>query len=168
MDVWIRPPVADDAHAFVAAVQRSRLLHYPWVAPPDVPDAYAAWLGRVDGDRTLSWLVGCDDGVVGVVNANEIVRGAFWSTYLGYYAFMPLAGAGRFTAGMRLVLAALFEDVGLHRVEANIQPGNTRSLDLVRRLGFRKEGFSPRYLRIDGAWRDHERWALLVEEWRED
>ena len=69
------------------------------------------------------------------------------------------------TEGLRAVLSAVFGELGLHRVEANIQPGNAASLALARRLGFEKEGFSRRYLRIDGDWRDHERWALLAEDW---
>jgi ribosomal-protein-alanine N-acetyltransferase len=62
------------------------------------------------------------------------------------------------------VLDFAFGELGLHRLEANIQPGNARSIALVERLGFRKEGFSPRYLKIDGDWRDHERWAILAED----
>jgi ribosomal-protein-alanine N-acetyltransferase len=53
----------------------------------------------------------------------------------------------------------------LHRLEANIQPGNLSSIGLVRSLGFKKEGFSEKYLQINGEWMDHERWAILVENW---
>jgi len=101
-----------------------------------------------------------------VVNLNEIVRGSFQSAYLGYYAFEPWAGRGFTRAGLDLVLRRAFRELKLHRVEANIQPDNTRSIALVRGLGFRREGLSPRYLKIGGRWRDHERWALLCEEWR--
>jgi ribosomal-protein-alanine N-acetyltransferase len=69
------------------------------------------------------------------------------------------------TAGLHRVLEAAFGSLALHRVEANIQPSNGRSLALVRRFGFQKEGFSTKYLKVDGAWRDHERWALTVESW---
>ncbi|WP_370327959.1 GNAT family N-acetyltransferase [Euzebya sp.] len=164
--VRIGPPTAEDEDAFLEAVAHSRGAHHPWVSPPATAEAFRAYIARRD-DRNRSYLIRADepDGeLVGVVNANEIVRGAFLSCYLGYYGFAPAAGRGLMTIGLRLVLDDLFGPVGLHRVEANIQPANARSIALVRRLGFRKEGFSPDYLRIAGAWRDHERWALLSHE----
>ena len=69
-------------------------------------------------------------------------------------------------SGLRLVLRYAFRELRLHRVEASIQPDNPRSVSLVSRCGFRKEGYSPRYLKIGGKWQDHERWAILVDDWR--
>jgi ribosomal-protein-alanine N-acetyltransferase len=74
-----------------------------------------------------------------------------------------MRGRGLMTEAVQLATAHAFA-LGLHRVEANIQPGNLRSIALVERLGFRLEGFSPRYLRMGGEWRDHKRWALLADE----
>ena len=104
--------------------------------------------------------------LVGVINVSEIVRGPFRSAYLGYYAFVPHAGRGYMTEGLTLALRWAFRGLYLHRVEANIQPGNEASRALVRGLGFRREGFSRRYLKVAGRWRDHERWALVAEDWR--
>lgn len=104
--------------------------------------------------------------LVGVINVSEIVRGPFRSAYLGYYAFVPHAGRGYMTEGLTLALRWAFRGLRLHRVEANIQPGNRASRALVRGLGFRREGFSRRYLKVAGRWRDHERWALVAEDWR--
>jgi ribosomal-protein-alanine N-acetyltransferase len=101
--------------------------------------------------------------LAGVVNLSEIVRGAFRSAYLGYYAFAPHERRGLMAEGLRLVIADAFRRLRLHRLEANVQPGNSASLRLIRRLGFRREGYSPRYLKIGARWRDHERWALLAD-----
>jgi ribosomal-protein-alanine N-acetyltransferase len=106
------------------------------------------------------------DELVGVINLNEVVRGLFRSAYLGYYGFEPFSGAGYMTEGLALVLDHAFGSLGLNRLEANIQPENERSSRLVSRLGFQLEGFSPRYLKIGGRWRDHERWAVLASEWK--
>ncbi len=159
--VTVAPLVAADEETFLAAVRASRDLHHPWIDLADTHDRFLAILERLKRDEHEAYLVrhGCG-GLVGYVSVGNIVRGAFHSAYLGYGAFAGHEGRGLMTEGLRAVLGIAFDQLGLHRVEANIQPGNVRSLALVRRLGFEKEGFSPRYLMIGGAWRDHERWAL--------
>jgi [ribosomal protein S5]-alanine N-acetyltransferase len=166
-DVWLSRPSPEDASEFIAEVQASRSLQAPWVFPADTPQRFEAYLGTAARADRASFLIRHADcgGLVGFANISNIVRGALQSGYLGYGAFASHAGRGLMTAGLSAVLDAAFGDLGLHRVEANIQPANTRSLAIARRLGFRHEGFSPRYLQIDGEWRDHERWALLAEDW---
>lgn len=107
-----------------------------------------------------------DDHIVGVFNLSHIIRGALGSAFLGYYGFAPFSRQGLMRAGLGLLLRQAFGPLRLHRVEANIQPGNFASLALVRGAGFRLEGYSRRYLKIGGRWRDHERWAILAEDWR--
>jgi [ribosomal protein S5]-alanine N-acetyltransferase len=167
MEVVLSPPSAGDAEEFIGAVRASRSLHGPWLGPPDTPSQFAAYLERAARDDQASYLIrhGRCGGLVGFVNVNNIVRGALQSGYLGYGAFASHAGRGLMTDGLRAVLDAVFGDLGLHRVEANIQPDNDRSIALVLRLGFEREGFSRRYLKVQGDWRDHERWALLAENW---
>jgi ribosomal-protein-alanine N-acetyltransferase len=149
----------------LAAVRKSRRLYRHFAAPPATPAAFAEMLRRLRSPRIVGHFV-CseEDELVGVINLSEIVMGSFRSAYLGYYAFAPHAGQGYMKEGLRLVVRRAFGELGLHRVEANIQPDNLRSRALVRGLGFRLEGFSPRYLKIAGRWRDHERWALTAEE----
>jgi [ribosomal protein S5]-alanine N-acetyltransferase len=166
MEVVLSEPAPSDAAEFVDAVRASGALHQPWLDLPDTTELFAAYLERAARNDQADYLIrhrACGR-LVGVVNVSNIVRGGFQSGYLGYGAFASHAGRGLMTEGLREVLRSVFGDLGLHRVEANIQPGNTRSIGLVRRLGFQKEGFSRRYLMIGGAWRDHERWALLAED----
>lgn len=167
MAVTLRRPTPGDAEAFLRAVHRSRSLHKGLVSPPRDT---AGFRGYVSGLRKLNregFLVLSDDpiGIAGVINVSEIVRGLFQSAYLGYYAFVPYAGRGVMRDGLRQAIQYCFSDLKLHRLEANIQPGNQRSISLVKSLGFRLEGYSPDYLKICGRWRDHERWAILAREW---
>jgi ribosomal-protein-alanine N-acetyltransferase len=100
------------------------------------------------------------------MNLNQIYRGGFQGAYLGYYVGAPFAGQGYMREAMQLILRYAFERLKLHRLEANIQPGNSASLALVKRAGFIREGYSRRYLRIGRRWRDHERWAIIAEDWK--
>jgi ribosomal-protein-alanine N-acetyltransferase len=163
----LEQPSMRRATAFIAAVRRSRRLHGRWVRPPATREQYQAFVRRAREATRASHLVCTDDGeLAGVINISEIVRGAFCSGYLGYYAFVPHAGRGHLRLGLAAVLRLAFGRYKLHRLEANIQPDNRRSIALARSLGFSREGYSPRYLKIAGRWRDHERWALTVEAWR--
>ena len=142
-------------------MRRSGKLHAPWVTAPP----YSALLRRRKSKTHVHFLVRLKGSreIVGMINVSEIVRGALRSAYLGYCAFAPHQRQGLMTEGLRLAIARAFGGLRLHRVEANIQPGNAPSRRLVRALGFRREGYSPRYLKIRGRWRDHERWALLAD-----
>jgi ribosomal-protein-alanine N-acetyltransferase len=164
--VRLREPRRDDEREFLARVRSSRALHRPWSYPPETPEAYAQMLA---GSRSLTEAVFLivraeDDAIVGYARLGQIALGNFRSAYLGYSAFVPFDGRGYMTEGLRLVLREAFGPMGLHRVEANVQPDNARSIALVERLGFRREGYSPRYLKIGGRWRDHVRYAVLAEE----
>lgn len=165
--VHLRAPRARDRTEFLTRVAASRALHRPFVQPPASAKAYSAYLAR-SSQADFSPHFVCrneDDALVGVFNLSQIVRGPFRSAYLGYYAFAPFAGHGYMTAGLQLMLRHAFIELRLHRVEANLQPTNVASRALVQRCGFALEGYSPRYLKIGGRWRDHERWALIKENW---
>jgi ribosomal-protein-alanine N-acetyltransferase len=165
--VYLFAPAKDTADDFIALTTTSQHFHQPWVYPATDSKRYRAYLERLDGGGAFGYLVARteDDAMVGVININDVVMGGFRSGSLGYYVGAPYSGRGYMSAGLALVLDLAFTILDLHRIEANVQPGNAASLALVRRLGFRKEGFSPAFLRIGGEWRDHERWAMLNEEW---
>lgn len=167
--VVLRAPTADDEVALIALNRRSAAHYHPWAAPPSTPEAFAAYLARAARDDTCSLLVCAADGgtPMGNITFSQIFYGPLQSAYMGYYIGAPYSGRGLMTEALALALDHAFGPLRLHRVEANIQPGNHPSLALVRRLGFVREGYARRYLFIDGDWRDHERFAMLAEEWRE-
>ena len=106
-----------------------------------------------------------DHALLGVFNFSEIVRGAFRSTYLGYMGFLPHAGKGYMTEGMALALDVAFRKLGCTASRSTSSRTNARSLALAKRIGFTREGYSRRYVKIAGRWRDHERYAMLAEDW---
>ena len=161
--VYLRPVKRKDRNEFIAAMQISASLHDPWIAPPASRETFNSYLRRVERDDHIGLLVvhKASDAIAGCFNINNIIRGSFLSATLGYYVSAPFAGRGYMHEALQLVVDYAFRGLGLHRLEANIQPGNRRSIALVRRSGFRKEGTSPEFLFIDGAWRDHERWTRV-------
>ena len=162
----IRPFTYEDGAEFVARARESKDLHHPWLFPPTSAEAYAAYVGRLVEDPTRAGFLVCekDSGAIaGFININNIVEAGFRCGALGYGAFAHAVGRGMMSDGLGLVMRYAFGAMGLHRLEINVQPGNTASIALARRCGFRLEGFSPDMIYIDGAWRDHERWAITAE-----
>jgi [ribosomal protein S5]-alanine N-acetyltransferase len=136
---------------------------------PETDDAWRSLLARASREDHELLLVCLADGgaIAGSFELSQIFRGGFQNAYLAFRVGAAYVGQGLMSEGLQLTLSHAFTELGLHRVEANVQPGNARSRALVERGGFRLEGFSPRYLRIGGEWRDHERWAITVEDWEE-
>ncbi len=159
--VYLRAVTRRDRSEFLDLMQRSRELHEPWIQPPLTNLSFHSYLARTHRDDHEGLLVCCreSDAIAGVININNIVRGSFLSASLGYYAGAPYARRGYMREGLELVKQYAFRELGLHRLEANIQPENVGSIALVKRCGFRYEGLSPGFLYIAGEWRDHERWT---------
>ena len=166
--VFLRRPARRDADEYVTLRRRSAAFLKPWEPlPPKGKGAsalFAEWLRSGKGGRHEKLLI-CrvsDGAILGAINFNEIVRGPAQCAFLGYWIGAPHARQRYMTEALRLALRHGFGALGLHRVEANIMPVNRPSIALVKRAGFRREGYSPGYLKIAGRFRDHERWALVA------
>lgn len=161
-------PRLRDQPEIIALSRASRSFHRGWVSPPTTPDQFDRLMARSRRSDSAVLLIRRrdDNAILGAIEISQIVRGAFRSAYLGYHIGAAWSRQGYMTEALGLALAYGFRTLGLHRLEANIQPNNVPSIALVGRLGFAREGYSRRYLKIGGRWRDHERWAILAEEWR--
>ena len=166
--IIVRTPEEADAEAYLAQMRDSRGFHHPWIVAPTDRAAWETLMARhATPEAEVLFAVRREDGAVaGTFVLSQIFYGPFCNAYLGYWATRALAGRGYMTEGMAGVLRHAFRTLKLHRVEANVQPGNTASIALLDRTRFRREGFSPRYLKVAGRWRDHERWAITAEDWR--
>lgn len=164
--VSLRLPTVADGPILIQANRESRECHSPWVEPFIDDAGFQTWLERSYLPTNPGFLATeiATGAVVGIVNLNNIIQGAFHNAFLGFYGMKAMSGRGLMTEAVSLAAERAFNDYGLHRLEANIQPGNMHSIALVKRLNFRREGFSPRYLKVYGEWRDHERWALLADD----
>lgn len=167
-NIYLRPVTTADSFELIDLNRKSLRFYRGLAAPISTPEQFTNYLGRCRRDDFEGLLV-ClksDNVIVGSINLSQIFRCAFQNAYLGYQVGAPYAGRGHMSEALPLVLKYAFEKLKLHRLEANIQPHNAASIALVKRAGFTKEGYSPKYLKIGGRWRDHERWAMLAENWR--
>ncbi|MFJ2771392.1 GNAT family N-acetyltransferase [Streptomyces sp. NPDC087300] len=154
-----------DHEELAALAEESAEMRRRWLgAREHTLEAFEAFLARLE-QPTHEGFVLClreTGAIVGGVNINNMVRGTLQSGTLGYTAYASTTGHGYLTEGLGLVIQYAFDELALHRLEANIQPENTPSLSLVKRLGFQREGYSAAFQLINGEWRDHERWAITA------
>lgn len=107
-----------------------------------------------------------DGDFAGEINLNSVQRGPFQNAYVGYWIDEAKAGHGYVPEAVVVIARFAFEDQALHRVQISIVPRNTASRRVVEKLGIRAEGIAERYLEINGAWEDHIRYAMTVDEWQ--
>ena len=163
--VALRRLAREDKEEYISLARASTELHNPWIYAPTTPSEFDSYYQRFN-QTTAEGMVICvreSGAITGFVNINEIIRGPYQRGTTGYGAFVPYAGKGYMSEGFELVLRFAFIDLGLHRLEADIQPGNTASLRFAKRAGFRQEGLSPGFVQIRGEWKDHERWAVTSD-----
>ena len=163
--VYLRRVRGSDRSSLIEIARRGQPFHHPWIRPPMSRRSFKQYLCRTskpDAEGLVCCL--CKTGeIAGVFNLNNIVRGSLLTAFVAYYANPSLLGKGYMTEGLKLSVEHAFLCLGLHRLEAMVQPDNTRSRALVERCGFRHEGVAKDYQYIEGSWRDHERWAIVAK-----
>jgi [ribosomal protein S5]-alanine N-acetyltransferase len=163
--VAIRHLAPADEEEYLERTRTSRDFHERWVKSPITSDEFRRYLARFEQSDDECFVI-CDEGqsIVGFATMSDRKGEPFLSAALGYGTFLGFTGRGYMAAGLELVIRYAFGDLGLHRLQADIQPENLASLNLVKRLGFEFEGCAKANIRILGQWRDHERWALVSQE----
>lgn len=174
----LRPPRNSDAKLLARAMRDNADHLAPWVPKnastpaarnvrilaEKISEQRKAW--RVDKGYALLVFEGEGAGadLVGRVQLNAIVRGAFQNAYLGYWIAASKQGTGMMTEAVRAAVGWGFRSLGLHRIQAAVIPTNARSLRVLEKIGFRREGLAERYLEIAGRWQDHAICAMTREE----
>jgi [ribosomal protein S5]-alanine N-acetyltransferase len=162
-----------DARAWKEARRRNAAWLRPWEAtvPPGDDTAPRTFRGLVRDlrrqareRRALPFAVTVDDQFAGQLTVTNIVGGSARWAQVCYWIDQRFAGQGVMPTAVALVVDYCLLELGLHRVEVAIRPENTASLRVVQKLGFTEVGYAPRYLHIDGDWRDHRLFAITVEE----
>ena len=161
--VFIRRVESRDRKRIVTLAKESVSFHTPWISAPTTNQIFRLYMRRVHRTDHEGFVCCLRESkqIIGVFNLNNIVRSAYMSASLGYYVFSQYQNQGYMTEGLQKVVEIAFTELGLHRIEANIQPENDRSKELVKRCGFEYEGTSKALLYINGQWCDHERWVII-------
>jgi ribosomal-protein-alanine N-acetyltransferase len=132
------------------------------------PRSFAAMVRQMRNEaragRQLPFVVEYGGQFVGQVTVSNIVRGSAQFASIGYWIDRSYAGRGIIPRAVAMAIDHCFGPVGLHRIEVAIRPENTSSLRVVEKLGINEVGFAPRFLHIDGDWRDHRIFAITREE----
>jgi len=168
-NITVRRPLASDEREWLTLRKVSRDFLIPWEPnpPPGSSDENSFDLvletGWTDTHRRFL-ILNAGGSIVGQCSLGQIIRGPLQQAFLGYWVGLPHVRKGYASAAIRQVLAYAFGTLLLNRIEANIQPHNAASIATVKAIGFRLEGFSPKYLEIQGTFADHQRWAILNEE----
>ena len=167
--VFLRHPKPEDFVEFAAMAKKSRKFHNGLVKPPSNQNDFLEYVNRneKETDRVFLICLNINDSIIGAINLSQIFRKSFQNAYLGYYVGADHAGKGYMTEAISLILKFAFKELKLHRIEANVQLENKASIAVLKKNGFTKEGFSKKYLKIGGKWRDHERWAIVAEDWKQ-
>ncbi len=163
LNVRLRPLKASDEDAFMHGLRNSKDMLKPWVQVPLSRPAFKRYVSEMNTveDKAFAVIRTDTNELSGVVELRDIFYGDFQNAYLIYYGFNPHLKLGLMRQAVSLVIPIAFNRLKLHRLEANVQPDNLASIALLKSCGFSKEGLSPRFLKKNGQWCDHERWALL-------
>ena len=172
-EVTLRPLTYGDARSWRVVRRRNAAWLRPWDAtvPPGAdarPSSFRSLVFRLNrqarAGTTYPFAIEIDGRFVGQVTVNNIVRGSAQFASVGYWLDREYAGRGIMPRAVAMVIDHCFFTSGLHRIEIAIRPENSNSLRVVEKLGLHEVGFAPRFLHIDGAWRDHRIFAVTVEE----
>ncbi|WDL96010.1 GNAT family N-acetyltransferase [Alicyclobacillus sp. ALC3] len=173
--IYIRRLEMNDLDALLDLRVRNRLFLQPF--EPVTVDSHYTLEGQQEVFEKVqrNWETGSgygfgiflthQDRLIGRVNLSNVVRGAWESCTLGYFLDEHSNGHGFTTEAVRLAIGFAFGPAKLHRVQAAVMPRNVRSIRVLEKTGFRYEGLSKFYLRINGVWEDHNLYSITRELW---
>jgi len=163
--IQIRPLDQDDSRVFLLKQRQSHQFLKPWVQTPSSISEFKDYIKEMTSESNRAYVAinTATNEMIGVVELRDIYLFDFKNSYIIYYGFIGNLKQGFMALAVNAVIKLAFKKLKLHRLEANIQPNNTASIALARACGFKKEGYSPKFIKKNGQWKDHERWALLNE-----